>query len=136
MPMINEVVVEPKGIPADQFIEIYTNTGSPFELRNWTLEFTDIHGLNIVLTLNASTMVMSGRYAIIKNPGDMDKSTSITLRDTTHRTIDTVDLAAIQAAIGFATGLSNEAIARIPDGINTFRITNFQRQPASIGGQN
>jgi hypothetical protein len=134
-PMINELVVEPKSGP-DQFVELYTNTGTPFELQNWTLEFTNTSGLPVVLVLGPATMTMSGRYAVVKNPGDIAPTSVIKLRDTTNSVVDSVDLGAIQAAIGFATGVADEAVTRIPDAYNSRQISDFKRRPATIGLQN
>ncbi len=134
-PMINELIVEPKSSP-DRFVELYTNTGSPFELQNWTLEFTDTSGLPVVLVLGPATMTMSGRYAVVTNPGDIALTSVVKLRDTTNSVVDSVDLGAIQAATGFATGVADEAVTRIPDAFNSRQISDFQRRPATIGLQN
>jgi hypothetical protein len=134
-PMINEVIVEPKSGP-DQFVELYTNTGTPFELQNWTLEFTDLTGHQVALLLGPATMTMSGRYAVVKNPGNIALDSVVKLRDTTNTVVDSVDLGAIQVALGPATGVGDEALARIPDAYNTRQISDFQRRPATIGLQN
>jgi hypothetical protein len=134
LPIINEVIVEPQGGGTDQFIEFYTNTGTADELRNWTLEFTDKLGLVKTLTLIPSDLTMHGRYAVLKNPpGGLLITSTLILRDTVHSINDQIDLAAIQAVTGFATGVSDEALARIPDGINTRQSSDFKRRPSTIG---
>jgi len=137
LPMINEVIVEPQAGSVDQFIEFYTNTGTADELRNWTLEYTDKLGTTKKLTLVPSDLTMHGRYAVLKNPpGGILATSVLTLRDTVHTINDKVDLGAIQAVTGFATGVSDEALARIPDSINTLNITDFKRRPSTIGSIN
>jgi hypothetical protein len=165
LPMINEVVVEPQrdwndsgaggnGTPfddvpgtgtvatgdvtlADQWLEFLTNTGSPDELRNWTLEFTDTNGVQQTITITP-TMLRSngGQYLVLGAPGDMSPTSVLILRDTTNQTVDRVDLGAIRAALGPATGVNDEAVARVPDGIQTNQAGDFKRRAASIGKLN
>jgi hypothetical protein len=165
-PLINEVVVEPQrdwndsgaggdGVPfnatpgsavapdaqvtaADQWIEIWTNTGTVAELLNWTLEFTDVNGQAVTVTLGPSNLVAqaANRYVLVKAPGGIDRDSLLTLRDTTNGVVDQLDLRAIQAAIGYAAGTTTESIARIPDGTTGRSVTNFARRAATIGARN
>ena len=161
-PVINEVVVQPQhdwndsgaggnGVPfddtpgssvapapavttADQWIELLTNTGSPDELRNWTLEFTSTTGVPIVVTLGPANLMTSAGspYVLVAAPGDVGVDSVIRLRDTTSAVVDEIDLGAIQAAVGHATGVSDEAVARTPDGFDSGAVTDFTRKPATI----
>ncbi len=132
---------------ADQWLEIRTNTGSPSELNGWTLTFTDTGGAARTLAITPAMLTANGtRYLVLGAPGSLvpglpapvaiSPASVLTLRDTTGQVIDIVNLAAITALIGPATGAGNEAIARVPDGVQTNQASDFQRRPASIGGIN
>jgi uncharacterized repeat protein (TIGR01451 family) len=160
-PLINEVVVEPQrdwndssgatGVPfdddpgpsvapsasvtaADQWIELLTNTGSPAELTNWTLEFVDAPNPPVVVTLGPTNLMTSAGtpYVLIAAPIGMTPTSIIRLRDTTNAIVDEIDLSAIAALVGPATGAANEAVARTPDGNDSNSASDFQRRPASI----
>jgi hypothetical protein len=165
-PMINEVVVEPQrdwndsgaggnatpfddlpgsGSPlsaavtiADQWIEFLTNTGTAEELRNWTLDFTDTMGAPQSITIVPSMLksTVGSPYVVLGTPGNIDPMSVLVLRDPTHRAVDSVDLGAIQTSLGPATGLTDEAIARTPDGFQTNQPGDFARHAASIGKWN
>ena len=74
--------------------------------------------------------------SVLGAPGDIDPTSVLVLFDETHRAIDSVDLGAIQAALGPATGVGDEAIARTPDGVQTNLPGDFARHAASIGKLN
>jgi uncharacterized repeat protein (TIGR01451 family) len=159
-PVINELVVEPQrdwndssggnntpfdatpGAGAvtldDQWVEILTNTGSPDELKNWTLQFVDTTGAPVTLTLSASNVkAMAGSpHVVIGAPGKIAPTSTVTLRDNLGNVVDVVDLASITAALGPATSVANEAIARHPDGVDSNTVTDFMRGPATIGAPN
>lgn len=164
--MINEVVVEPQrdwndsgpggdGVPfnnvpgtavapaptvnvADQWLEFRTNTGSPLELTNWTLSFTDASLTPVTVTLTPANLstVAGSPYVIFVPPTGVSTTSVITLSDNTGLVVDTVSLPAIIGALGPATGVANEAIARVPDGNQSHSVTDFARRPASIRGVN
>ena len=161
-PIINELVVEPQrdwddsglggnGVPfdntpgagvapapavtaGDQWIEFLTNTGSPAELTNYTLSFTDTSGTPHSVTLGPGNLISTAGspYVLIGAPGGIAPGSLVQLRDTTNTVVDEVDLAAVHAALGFATGVGDEAIARAPDGFDTGAVTDFTRKPATI----
>jgi hypothetical protein len=161
-PVINELVVEPQrdwddsgaggnSVPfddapgtsvapnaavtaADQWIEFLTNTGSPAELTNFTLSFTDASGAAQTVTLGPGNLItLAGSpYVLIGAPGSIGRNSIVQLRDTTNAVVDEVDLSAIHAALGFATGVVDEAVARTPDGIDTGAAGDFTRRPATI----
>jgi len=161
-PVINEVVVEPQrdwndsgaggnGTPfddtpgtsvapaaavtsGDQWIELLTVTGSPAELTNWTLEFTTTAGVPSVVTLGPANLTTSAGspYVLVAAPGDVGVDSIIRLRDTTNAVVDEIDLGAIQAVVGHATGVTDEAVARTPDGFDSGAVTDFTRKPATI----
>jgi hypothetical protein len=165
-PLINEIVATPirdwndsgpggNGVPfddapgsnvapsgdvtvADQWIEIRTLTGSPAELNNWTLSFTDTSGASATMTLTPAMLKTNGTvYMIIgAPPGGVAPTSIVTLKDTTNQLIDSINLAAIAAALGPATGVGDEAIARVPDSVSTGQAADFQRRAASIGKPN
>jgi hypothetical protein len=60
----------------------------------------------------------------------------LVLRDPTHRAVDSVDLGAIGTSLGPATGVTDEALARQPDGRQTNQSSDFARRRASIGKLN
>jgi PKD repeat protein len=161
-PLINELVVEPQrdwddsgsggnGVPfddtpgtgvapspsvtlGDQWIEFLTNTGSPDELKNFTLSFTDTSGTAQTVTLSPANLISSAGspYVLLAAPGSIGRNSVVQLRDTTNTVVDEVDLSAVHAAVGFATGVANEAVARTPDGFDTGAASDFKRKPASI----
>jgi hypothetical protein len=159
MVLINEVVVEPMldwsdslggdGIPfnsapgtgvpntADQWVEI-TNIGGLVDLSGWTLGFTDPMGASVTVTLGA-TLLGPGQYLVLGAPGapvGMFVSTSVTLRDASGLVVDTVDLLAVHALVGLATGVSDEAVVRLFNSSDTGQPTDFKRRAATIGAQN
>jgi hypothetical protein len=160
--VINEVVVEPQrdwddsgaggnavpfdGTPgtsiapnaavtaADQWIEFLTNTGTPAELTNFTLSFTDASGVAQTVTLGPGNLITSAGspYVLIGAPGSIGRNSIVQLRDTANAVVDEVDLSVVHAALGFATGAANEAVARTPDGFDTGAAGDFSRRPATI----
>jgi hypothetical protein len=165
-PVINEIVVEPQrdwdnsgaggdGVsfndppgtsvaPSpdvtadDQWVEILTNTGSPEELRGWTLEFTDRNGQSQSRDLEASIMRIIGSYVVVGAPGGIGRDSVVALRDEQGNFVDRVDLRAFQArdGVGYATGVDNESIARSPSGSVGTSLSLFKRRSASIGRPN
>jgi hypothetical protein len=162
--LINEIVVEPQrdwddsggggGIPfddittsatapsaaitaADQWIEIFSPSASPAALNNWTLTFTNLSGALTTLTITPAMVTSNGsQYLVIGAPGGIAPTSLLTLRDSTNQVVDEVNLAPITAALGAATGIGNETVARIPDVLDTNQPTDFQRRPATIGKPN
>jgi hypothetical protein len=132
------IAPDPSVTAADQWIEFITNTGSPAELTNYTLSFTDASGTPQTVTLGPANLVTSAGtpYVLVGAPGNISRTSVIQLRDTTNRVVDEIDLAAISAKVGFATGVGNEALARVPDGRHTNGVDDFARRPATIRKQN
>jgi len=126
--------VAPSVTLGDQWIEFLTNTGSPDELKNFTLSFTDTSGTAQTVTLSPANLISSAGspYVLLAAPGSIGRNSVVQLRDTTNTVVDEVDLSAVHAAVGFATGVANEAVARTPDGFDTGAASDFKRKPASI----
>ncbi|MGE5243770.1 MAG: hypothetical protein ACM3SQ_06055, partial [Betaproteobacteria bacterium] len=168
-PMINELVVQPQrdwddsggagdGIPfddvpgasvapsaavtpADQWIEIRTNTGTAAELAGWTLSFIDAGGTAVTLPLTASVLHVTpgSTDVVVGAPAGsigVGLNSVVTLTNSQGTVVDVVNLAAVNAALGPATGVNDEAVARIPDGTDTGATGDFQRRPATIGKPN
>jgi hypothetical protein len=165
-PLINEIVFEPQrdwndsggggdgvafnAVPganvaphasvtaADHWFEVRTNTGTPAELTGWTMTFVNAALAPQTMTLSpANLRTQAGSpYVIVVPPSGVSGSGAVTLQDTTGAVVDTIDLPAVLAAIGPASGVANEAVARVPDGAPGTAVTNFARRPASIGGVN
>ncbi len=120
---------------ADSWFELLTNTGSPAELTNWTLSFVNTALTPVTMTLTpASVSTVAGSpYVIVVPPlGGVAPTSVITLTDTTGQVVDSVNLATLIGALGPVTGVADEAIARVPDGVQTHQPTDFQRRAASI----
>ena len=69
---------------------------------------------------------------LVAAPTTIAPTSIIRLRDTTNAIVDEIDLSAIVALVGPASGVSDEAIARIPDGLDSNSPSDFKRRPASI----
>jgi hypothetical protein len=165
--LINEVVVEPQrdwddsgaggnGVPfddapgsgvapdaavtsGDQWIEFITNTGTPFELTNFTLSYTDLSGTARAVTLGPSNLITFPTAAYVlfpAPPGGISRTSVIQLRNTVNGVVDEIDLGAISAAVGFATGVNDEAVARQVDAFDTNSASDFTRRPATIRKRN
>jgi len=118
----------------DQWIEIL-NTGTNQMLIGWTLELIAAGGATTVVPI-ATTPFFSGQLLVIPSPVNLATIVTLRLKDSTGFVWDDVDLAAVTAALGPATGAADEGIARVPNGLDTGLITNFKRKPATIGAFN
>jgi hypothetical protein len=132
------VAPNPSVTPADEWVEVLTNTGSPDELKNWTLEFVDATGAPISLKLTSSNVrARAGSpYVVIGAPGAIALTSAVKLRDNLGTLVDELNLATVHSLIGFATGVGDEAIARAPDGFDSNNATDFKRRAATIGNRN
>ena len=92
----------------------------------------------VTMTLTpASLLTHAGsRYVLVALPMGVAPTSVMTLTDTAGQVVDTVSLTTIIGTLGSATSAANEALARIPDGIQTSQPTDFQRRAASIGRLN
>jgi hypothetical protein len=162
--LINEVVVDPKqdwndsggdgdGIPfndkpgssiapstnvttSDQWVEV-TNIGAPVDLTGWTLTFVGSGG-TVETVLLGTTILAPGQYLVLGHPGGvvMPVDTKLSIQDPAGLDMDQIDLGVIRGLVGPATGVNNEALARIPDGIDTDQPSDFGRRTSSIGSTN
>jgi hypothetical protein len=123
----------------DQWLEILTNTGTIAELDTWTLEFSDASGAMVDLILGPKNLFRTpgSPYIVIGNPGGIGPTSLVKLIDSSGAVVDTVDLAAVHAAIGLnALGAADESVARSPDGLNSHSATDFKRKAATLGTKN
>ncbi|MEQ1868665.1 MAG: papain-like cysteine protease family protein [Vicinamibacterales bacterium] len=129
------VAPSPAVTSADQWVELLTNTGTPAELLNWTLEFTNAVGVPVTVTLGPSTLktTAGSPYVLIGAPGGIAVGSIVKLVDPTLAVVDEIDLGAIHSAVGSATGVGDESLARTPDGFDSNSTSDFVRKPASIG---
>lgn len=150
----------------DEWIELYIGTAG-INLTNWTLELTDGSNVTGNLTssgaFDVSNYISSGSgnfsnttvgdFLVLGNPdgsGSMEDDIVITLKDASGTTIDQIELGDDVAGDGngdgapdgssnggLATGISNEAIARIPNGTDSGNdVNDFAAVPASLGALN
>ncbi len=150
---------------SDEWIELYIGTDS-VNLTGWTLRIEDgtdsqdgiittsgPFGDAVYFSNNSGEFVntRSGDLYVLGNAtGEMDDDVIITLRDASGSIVDQVELGDDIASDGAgdgapdgtanggaATGISDEAIARIPNGADTGNdVTDFAAVPASLGSTN
>jgi hypothetical protein len=154
--VINEIVAEPKqdwndtaggnGVPfdsipgtgaidpTDQWIEI-TNTGPSQVFVGWTLELIDAAGATTVVPIGAPTL-LTGGFIVVPSPVDLATVVTLQLKDLLGVVRDVVDLGSVKTALGPATGITDEAIARSPNGLDTGLITDFEKRAATIRAVN
>lgn len=150
----------------DEWIELYIGTAG-INLTNWTIELTDGSNITGNLTSSGAFDVSNytssgsgnffntavGDYLVLGNPdgtGSMEDDIVITLKDASGATVDEIELGDDVASDGagdgapdgsanggLATGIADEAIARIPNGMDTGNdVNDFAAVPASLGALN
>ena len=161
--MINEIVLEPQqdwndsgaggnGVPFDdqpgtsttpspdidandRWIELKNQGRESVLLTNWSLVFVDTLGVEVAVPLGEVTL-LPGEYLVVENPGDVAFDSILKVVDGRGLNRDVVDLAELFPALGPATGVADEAMARVPDGNDTNSVADFERKAATIGAEN
>jgi len=146
---------------SDEWIEIYNATSQSFDISNWTLEMIDstpeVHvigsgGGTEVLYPPTSTLTnfAPGSYFILGNPiGSNNNDTYVVLKNSLGVVIDDVEIgddpegdgdddgAPEPGEDGNADDISNEAVARFPNGFDSdVDPADFQKQAATLGADN
>ena len=147
--VINEVVTDPQtdwssndfsGVPgggavsaADEFVELYFKTAG-LDLTGWTIALNDGSPSSGDLTSAGAFQVAryvgagsaqataAGAYLLLGNPrgsSSMANNLVIVLSDNHGTIIDQVELGNGAAPSGSATGPDDEAVARVPNGVDT-----------------
>jgi hypothetical protein len=147
--VINEVVTDPQtdwgsqafsGVPggggvseADEFVELYIKTAS-LDLTGWTIALNDGSPSSGDLTSTGAFQVAryvgagsfqataAGAYLVLGNPhgsSSMSNNLVIVLTDNHGTVIDQVELGNGAGPSGSATSPDDEAVARVPNGIDT-----------------
>ncbi len=144
----------------DEWVELYI-ASSEINLTGWTISLEDGSGDIVNQSLAAggafstsnyivNSMIGSfenteaGDFLVLGNPTgsgtvQMNNDVQITLRDASGNTVDQVKLGggSGEAPSGSATGISDEAIARIPNGTDTDNsASDFTAGPATLGAVN
>lgn len=146
---------------SDEWIELYNASGQSLDLSGWILEMADTtpethvigsgSGTEVVFPSTASiTNFLPGAYLIIGNPvGSNNNECYFILRDASSIIIDDVEIGDDPAGDGEGNGApepgengdadstANEAIARLPNGIDTDNHpADFVQQTATLGSDN
>src|SRR5262249_55236587 len=119
--------------PADHWIEIL-NSGPAAILIGWSLELVSTTGVVTTVPIPPQPVLMSGTTIVVPVP--LTGGATIRLKDSNTFVWDEVDLSALTAALGPPTSLADEAIARVPNGLDTNTIGDFKRRPATINAPN
>ncbi|MBD2041903.1 cadherin-like domain-containing protein [Microcoleus sp. FACHB-672] len=132
----------------DEWAELYISQAG-LDLTNWTIELLD--GTNVIGNLTAGgafqtsryisntagssfTNTAVGDYLLLGNVnGAMNNAITLVIKDHIGTIIDQVAVGA-GAPSGVATGVTNEAVARVPNGIDTNNdVIDFRKQAATLG---
>jgi len=164
--VINEVVTDPQtdwsssgfdgaaGVGAitdsDEFVELYIKTAG-LDLSGWTIELTDSSPTSGGLGAGGAFAVAryagpgspqstaAGAYLVLgnANSGSLNNTLVIVLKDGDGQVIDQVQLGGDGAPSGDATGPDDEAIARVPNGLDTGSdLADFVQIAATPGAAN
>ena len=132
----NEMVVDPQRdwdisgsiTPSDEWFELYNSDSEPFSLTGIELRLIDTTPESMMLD-PYSSIAPNGRLVVLNPPGMQNNDGRIELYDTiTGTLIDGVSYGnwtgnSLGIPNGNATGLSDEALARFPDGSPDFSKT-------------
>lgn len=146
---------------SDEWIEIYNASGQTLDLNNWSLEMNDTtpethiigsgSGTEVYFPPTATASSFSpGAYLIIGNPtGSNNMDCYFVLRNSNGDLIDDVEIgddpendgdgdgAPEPGEDGNADSIGNEAVARVPNGMDSDDDpVDFTKQTASIGTSN
>ncbi|MEN9626536.1 MAG: hypothetical protein RL557_864 [archaeon] len=130
--VINEFAVDPQtdwdesgGAPGtdDEFIELYNDGALPVNVTGWTLSLIDTTPESQIL----SGIIPAGGFLVIQNPtGIQNNDGQIILSDLTLTVVDSVTYGthndgnvADNADDGNSAGVSDECLARMPNGVDT-----------------
>ncbi len=165
--VINEVVTDPRtdwssngfsGVPGggpvsetDEFVELYSKAGG-LDLAGWTIELNDGSPSSGDLTSTGAFQVSryvgmggfnataAGAYLVLGNPhggSSMSNTLLIVLKDNHGTVINQVQLGDGAAPGGQSTGPDDEAVARVPNGVDTGDdAADFVQQAATPGSAN
>ncbi len=135
----------------DEFVELYLKAGG-LELTGWTIALNDGSPSSGDLTSAGAFQVSryvgagsfhataAGAYLVLGNPHgstSMSNNLVIVLKDNHGTIINQVELGGGGAPSGIATGPDDEAVARVPNGVNTGDdAADFVQQAATPGTAN
>ncbi|MDW3194901.1 MAG: LamG-like jellyroll fold domain-containing protein [Cytophagales bacterium] len=143
----------------DEWIELYI-ASSEINLTGWTISLEDGNGdivdqslaaggafstsNYIAASIGSFVNTEAGDFLVLGNPTgsgtvQMDNNVQITLKDASGNTVDQVKLGggSGEAPSGASTVISDEAIARIPNGTDTDNnASDFTAGPATLGAVN
>ncbi|MBN1553088.1 Ig-like domain-containing protein [bacterium] len=146
---------------SDEWIEIYNASNQTFDLTNWILEMVDTTPETHIIGSGSGTEVLypatstlsnftPGSYLIIGNPlGSNNNDCFFVLKNSLGVTVDKVEIgddpegdgdgdgAPDSGEDGNADDITNESIARLPNGFDTnVDIDDFVKQAATLGSSN
>ncbi|MBD1938670.1 cadherin-like domain-containing protein [Microcoleus sp. FACHB-68] len=133
----------------DEWVELYIRQAG-LDLTNWTIELLD--GTNVFGSLSNNgafqfsnyisagggsfTNTAAGDYLVLGDvigTGAMNDNITLVIKDHTGTIIDQVIVGGAGAPSGVATGVTNEAVARVPNGNDAI---DFRKQAATLGTSN
>nr|HPQ40763.1 Ig-like domain-containing protein [bacterium] len=146
---------------SDEWIEIYNASGQTLDINNWSLEMIDTTPETHIIGGGSGTEVFfppsatassfaPGAYLVIGNPtGSNNMDCYFVLRDSDGNLVDDVEIgddpendgegdgAPEPGDDGNADSVANEAVARVPNGMDSNDDpADFTKQTASIGADN
>lgn len=138
----------------DEWVELYV-TSNGLDLTGWTIDLNDGTNESGVIAAGGAFVIMNyisatggmftdtdaGDYIVLGQPntGSMDATITVTLRDNTMAIVDQVEIAAGSGTLftGASSGISDESIARIPNGQDTdVEADDFVLTQATLGTNN
>ncbi len=145
----------------DEWVEIVNVSASVVDLTGWTLEMRDSSPATLNLSSPGTTFLVfspgsslsafqpGGRLVLGDVPGDMQNSVYLVLRNASAVVIDDLEVgddwegdgngdgAPAPGENGDATGVADEAVARVPNAVDTNDdVADFVKQAATIGAPN
>jgi len=141
----------------DEWLELVNVSRTPLDLTSWTLVMIDTTPASETLGASGATLrfarggrlgaVLPGEHVVVGNPaGSLNNAIWIRLVDRAGQVVDEVELGrgdfrgdglGDEAPDGNATGVADEAVARLPEARDTDRdAADFAHRPATIGRAN